>query len=224
MPHDESAPIGSDSGSALPSVPSARLALFLLTLCLTVSAAMHWLVYLPAVQQALVLPLPIRPTRVMSGEFQVKKSLQYRVGIELDRVLPSDRLDALIGEAIADKSNPESMILHLNWRLLRQGQVIASGKSEPDQGGHWGPTIGKTVGHFQGQPGQSYRLELTVLGDLTPLQSTKPRAVVELGLEHKKGPMLNTGLVFLLAFVIGFVSLLELILILYRRRKRSKST
>ena len=224
MAHDESAPIGSASGAAPPSLRSPRLPLFLLTLCLTVSAAIYWLDYLPAVQQALVLPLPIRPTRVMSGEFQVKKSLQYQVGIELDRVLPTDRLDALIGEAITKKVNPESMILHLTWRLLSQGQVIASGKSEPDQGGHWGPTIGKTVGHFQGQPGQSYRLELTVLQDLTPLQSANPRAVIELPMSDRKGPVLNTGLVFMFAFVVGFVSLLELILILYRRRKRSKST
>jgi len=221
MSQDEPAPIGSDSKTAL---PSTRLPLVLLTLCLTITAAVNWLYYLPAVQQPLVLPLPIRPTRVLSSEFQVNKPLQYQVEVELDRVMPSDRLNALIGETITSKSDPKSMILHLDWRLLSQGQLVASGKAEPDQGGGWGPTIHKSVGHFQGQPGRSYRLELTILSDLTPLQPANPRAVIQLHPSDTKGPMLNAGLVFLLALVVGLASLLELILVLYSRRKRSKFT
>ena len=207
----------------VPALPSPRYALIVLILSLTSMAAICWFILLPALERPLEMPLPITPKRVTSNEFQVNKPLPYRVGIQLNLEPPSPTLLDLIGENPESKTDPDDMILQLEWRLLSHGNVVASGKTTPEQGGPRNDsTFTKMTGHFQGQPNQPYLLEITVLRDLTPLEFAQPRAVVELSPMENQAPLLVAVGAYYLTICLAFGSLLALARVFYRRHKLNK--
>ena len=170
----------------------------------------------------LVLALPLEPGVVVSPVFRVSHGLQYLVELEVDRTLPFEELRCLLGEPQSGSAcDGSQQAVHLRWRISSQGSEIAHGASAYNQGAGYGPTIAKTLGAFEGRPGQQYRLEVTVLRSLRALEAAKPRVLVQLHPADLKGDLVMAVLLQILAVTLATGSIVWFGVAWYRSRVSS---
>ena len=149
----------------------------------------------------LLLSVPIQPGVVQSTPFQVDQTLPYLIELEVDRLLPFNELQCLLGEQPADQDcsgSPDTV--RLEWRIFQASKPVASGVSRPKSGAGYGPTLEKTLGTFDAERGVRYTLEVSVLRSLERLRPANPRVVVQLHPIHTKGA-------YVLSAALGYVAL-----------------
>jgi len=152
-------------------------------------------------------------------------SSDYRMGIEVERKLPHETLQCLLG--IKDyvpegqcKSIPP--VLHFNWTLTQNGRILESGSSDSILGGAYtDATVENQFGSFDGKRGQRYVLDLNILQDGSALSVAKPKLVI--GVSGFVNEDLAVGGLITLAWALFWCftgALIWLILLIAARRKK----
>lgn len=137
--------------------------------------------------RALTLPVDLKPGTTSSPEFRVDQKTRYLVELEVERNIPFDELNCLLGESTSRRPCAVKSVVDIQWTMMSGSKEIASGASRNEKGGGYGPTITKTLGRFEGSPRTPYVLKVASLMDGSALASANPRIVVQVHPMDYKG-------------------------------------
>ena len=132
----------------------------------------------------LALPVDLKLGVTRSAEFRVDQNVNYLVELEVERNIPFDELNCMIGESRKPCSVKP---VDIHWRLLNGPKEMAAGSSGNQTGGGYGTTITKTLGRFEGSPRTPYTLEVISFVDGSALAPANPRIVVQVHPMDYKG-------------------------------------
>jgi hypothetical protein len=130
---------------------------------------------------AIEKPISLTQGRVQTVKFKSNLKSRYLIEIEVDRKIPFDTLNCLLG---VEDIHPQSCtntpsVLEASWVLWSQGVIAAQGSTASYRGGAWSEnTIARQIGSFESEKGQQYTLELIVLADGSRLAVGDPRLKV----------------------------------------------
>lgn len=169
-------------------------------------------------------------------EFTAGLDATYALFIESERNIEFQRLECLLGMTTLQRSKicadaPE--VIDIDWRVLHDGQAVATGSSGNSSGGFYSGSIAREIGRFAAEKGQRYSVLLDIRRDGGELNATHPKLLVQTYPGAWKdavvGYMLASELrtigiaTFAAAGVLTLV-LTPLIGYLHRRCKRGKQT
>lgn len=169
--------------------------------------------------------------RVRSREFKVNLSESYRIEIEVEKKIPFDTLNCLLGmhmgqtsTKIGDCPNRPSVV-KAAWSLASKGQVVASGSSDDYRSGIWAnDTISRELGHFEGQSGHGYVLDVNILADGSVLAAGNPQLVVEVDLGFNEGMMVWSAILFLGSSLLVVIGVIVLVIASRKERRARRAS
>ena len=103
------------------------------------------------------MPISLHSGRILSPEFAISATTGYRVLIEMNRSLPFQRMECLLGLELWDsptKCRDIPEIDDLVWTVTSEGLTIAKGLSRDQKAGTYSNTISKILGSFEAQSGK----------------------------------------------------------------------
>ena len=128
----------------------------------------------------LEMPFDLKPGTLTSQEFQVHLEARYLIELEVDRNMPFDTLNSLLGPKLAQNNWSPEPVVEIEWTLTSGTREVASGSSQNEGGGRSGKTLLRTIGQFDGLPQTPYVLKVRSLLDGSVLAPANPRIVVVL--------------------------------------------
>lgn len=174
------------------------------------------------------IPLAMTIGHVRTAEFSVNVRSRYQIEIEVEKKIPFDTLNCLLGMAGATATPcPDAEVVNAGWKLFSGENIVREGSSADDRGGAWAnDTISREIGEFEGSPGGHYRLEVDILTDGARLAAGNPRLKVSVSPDFLEGAGFLTalriapaaGMLLLIGFIVLTVSLLQ------NRRRRQHVT
>lgn len=185
-----------------------------------------WILYLETRRYVPIdIPVAMSVGHIGTREFTVNMSGRYEIEIEVQKKIPFDTLNCLLGMSpSAQKDCPDSpAVVNASWVLWSDGKIEQSGSSADDKGGAWASdTISREIGYFDGKPGHKYRLEVDILADGTRLAPRDPHFKVSITSDFVEGAMFTTAL--LIDPAAGVLVLIGVVLLIVsfakNRRKR----
>lgn len=137
-------------------------------------------------QRVLNMPVTLEKGMIRSPEFTVKKKA-YIIALQVDNALPRGQTQCMLGVRDAwEHDNCElvgfPLVVEAEWTLYADGQSVAQGKVRGTDT-HWESSdshTSKWIGHFMGEKGKKYVLEVNFTKDGTALRVANPRLVVKI--------------------------------------------
>jgi hypothetical protein len=166
----------------------------------------------------LQIPVELVDGREHAGEFTARWGVVYEIRLDTDRNLDLQEQNCLLGieTVVPERCAGISPELNVSWQVKSDGEVIARGESDDSQVGYWGPSMGKILGAFQAQGGQSYRVVATVGRTAPELQRSNPRLRIAVAPRERKWTYVWSGLLIVLATCLLLLAIV-LSLVLLRR-------
>jgi hypothetical protein len=197
-----------------------------------VGASGTWVLWLTTrTERPVNIPVSMAIGHVRTSEFKLNMSAPYTIGIEVQKTIPFDTLNCLLGMAMARASTAleecpdRPSVVKASWVLTSDGQTVAQGSSDDYRGGAWmNDSISRELGHFESQSGRRYVLDVSVLADGSSLALGNPRLKVEVHPEVYEGYMIWSAVLFLAASVLVLVGIILLIVSWRRNRGWRSST
>jgi hypothetical protein len=163
------------------------------------------------------LPITMAVGHIRTSEFKVNLSTTYLIEIEVQKKIPFDTLNCLLGLGMSETSSAlhectdRPSVVRASWRLTSIGQTIASGSADDERLGGWGnESISRELGRFQSQSGRRYVLDVDVLADGSALAPGNPRLKVEVHPAIYEDDAVSSAIVLLL---VGMLTLIGIILL-----------
>lgn len=128
------------------------------------------------------MPISLNGGHVRTREFKVNFKALYLVEVEVEKKIPYETLNCLLGveDIYPDKCKNIPSVVNVSWVLSSRGTVVALGSSLDSKGGSWTKdTIARQIGSFQSENGRQYTLDVDVLADGSSLTEGNPRLKVE---------------------------------------------
>ena len=130
------------------------------------------------------IPVSLSEGKVRTTEFGSKNREYYLILIRAQRRLPFADMNCMMGLDWGSSSSfncNRAPLLQADWQVIDGDQVAASGLAyEKGGGASTDRTLDRYLGHFEGQAGHRYVLEVRFTADGTPLNVTDPHLVVEI--------------------------------------------
>jgi hypothetical protein len=128
------------------------------------------------------LAIPLSVGSLPPIQFTTNLRALYLIDIEVERKLPFERLNCLLGVDTNEKrlaSCPEAPVIGASWVLSNHGVIVASSSTAENKGGVWAAdTIARQIGSFMSEK-QNYTLVVQILANGSVLASCSPRLKVE---------------------------------------------
>jgi hypothetical protein len=130
--------------------------------------------------EATEFPLNLQRGAASSSQFRVDSATEYSIDLDVDRTLPFEELNCLLGLEEAAPSGCGNIVspLDLEWQITARDASPISGDSRSVVEGGWGPQISRTIGRFAGDPAKTYTLRIESRQDASILDAAHPRVVV----------------------------------------------
>jgi hypothetical protein len=165
------------------------------------------------------IPISMAIGHVRTREFKLNLDMPYTIDIEVQKTIPVQTLNCLLGTRVVDSSGTfedcpdRPPVIKASWLLTSDGQIVAKGSSDDHRYGDWREdSISRELGNFQSQSGRRYVLDVDVLADGSALALGKPRLKVK----ADPGPFWNPPFQsFVLFFVMIVLVLIGSILIFF---------
>jgi hypothetical protein len=177
------------------------------------------------------MQVTLSPGHITTREFKVNISAPYVIEIVVQKNMPFDTLNCLLGIWSNSEREPRrcentSSVIEATWTLFSGTRIIAQGTSNGADGAVWaGSTISRDIGDFQGEYGRSYTLDVNILKDGSRLANCNPRLEVAVENEWAKGILfwrVTGNLVTTVLWLVGIPILL--ISVLRGHRKKTAAT
>ncbi|WP_421936739.1 hypothetical protein [Phenylobacterium sp.] len=136
---------------------------------------------------AVSFPIDLRPGVTSSPVFRAAYNEPYGVGLEVERVMPFETTNCLLGAR--DLTGPDyerpaycgdtPSPVDLEWVLYEGAQTVERGRAESGQAAAYGPTITRNLGTARLRPGHDYRIEVRSNRDASALAPARPRITLE---------------------------------------------
>jgi hypothetical protein len=145
------------------------------------------------------------PSVSRSPNFSIGPGGTYEIGLEVDRTMPFETLNCLVGWGEvrgSERCTGLPTMLDMNWKVFADGKLVAQGTSN-DMTSYNGTSMSlggwvsndamyRVIGHFQGTPGHNYTVEVELLNDIHPLAQAKPRLAIRVpSMEHEGNALLT---------------------------------
>lgn len=167
----------------------------------------NWYQWLP-----LSFPMDLRGgSHQQSSSFNVNFTSNYLIDIEVDRNLPFERLNCLLGIQPNPEQCSDKSVVDIRWSVLSLGEKIAHGTSDQERDGAWSSQISRTIGRFRGEKGHEYQINIESLKDASALRDANPRIVVRVHPFDSKGYHVVAQLLMWAGFVVVAASLVWLV-------------
>jgi hypothetical protein len=155
------------------------------------------------------VPISMAMGHVRTREFKVNLNALYIIEIEVQKKIPFDTLNCLLGLGTSATSSalqecPERpSVVRTSWTLTSDGRTVASGSSDDDREGDWGnESISRILGSFRSEDGRRYVLDVNVLADGSSLVPGNPRLKVRVHPMFYEDVMVGGTAISLIAFVL----------------------
>jgi hypothetical protein len=132
------------------------------------------------------VPISMTVGHIRTREFRINQNAPYTVDIEVEKTIPFETLNCLLGITMARTSTAleecpdRPSVVKASWQLTSGGQIVAQGSSDEYRSGAWmNGSISRELGHFESQSGRRYVLDVDVLADGSALAPGNPRLKVE---------------------------------------------
>lgn len=172
------------------------------------------------------LPISMAIGHVHTSEFKVNRNAPYDIELEVQKKIPFDLLNCLLGTSMAATSTDlqecpdRPSVVRMSWVLKSNGHVVARGSTDDHRVGAWaGDTISRDLGYFQTQSGRPYVLDVDVLKDGSALGPGNPRLKVKVSAAIYEDEVLGTAIVGVLAVGLALVGVI-LLLVPFTRIER----
>jgi len=129
------------------------------------------------------IPVSLAKGTVWTKEFGSKSSETYSVIIRAQRRLPFADMNCMMGVSWGESSSfncDREPLLQADWWLKEGDRVADSGSAYERTGGaSTDHTLEKYLGHFHGQAGHKYVVEVRFISDGSALNATNPHLIIE---------------------------------------------
>jgi hypothetical protein len=187
-----------------------------------------WILYLETRHLVPVkMPVAMSIGHIRTNEFTINIRAPYEIDVEVEKKIPFDTLNCLLGMSppLTKNCSDAPEVVNATWILSIDGKVSAQGSSVDDKGGAWAnDTISREIGRFDGEPGRKYRLDVDILTDGSRLARGNPRLTVSVVSDFVEGAMFETA--FLVYPIVGglvLAGLVMLIISFVRKRHPGRS-
>jgi hypothetical protein len=177
------------------------------------------------------IPVSMAIGHLRTREFKINLNALYTIDIEVQKTIPFDTLNCLLGTAMAPTStalqecSDRPSVVKASWVLTSNGQTVARGSSDDYRSGAWmNNAISRELGHFQSQSGRRYVLDVDVLADGSPLAPGNPRLKVEVHPMFYEDVMVGGAMLSLAAFVLVVIGAILLVISFVKNRRARNVT
>lgn len=172
------------------------------------------------------LPITMAVGHIRTPEFKVNLSATYLIEIEVQKKIPFDTLNCLLGLGMSDTSSAlqecpdRPSVVKASWKLTRNGQMVASGSSDDERLGGWGnDSISRYLGYFKSQSGQGYVLDVDVLADGSVLAPGSPRLKVQVNPGVYEDAAVWSAILLLVFGVLALIGVILLVISFIQNRR-----
>jgi|HubBroStandDraft_2_1064218.scaffolds.fasta_scaffold193379_2 hypothetical protein len=205
--------------------PTKLAGLILIGLAVAVYAA--WGVWLATRTEVPVsLPITMAIGHIRTPEFKVNLNTTYLIEIEVQKKIPFDTLNCLLGLGMSDTSSAlqecpdKPSVLNASWKLTSNGQMVARGSSDDERFGDWGSdSISRQLGRFQSQSGRRYVLDVDVLADGSALAPGNPRLKVQVHPGVYEDDAVWSAILLLVVGVLALIGVILLVISFIQNRR-----
>jgi len=177
------------------------------------------------------VPISLAVGHVRTREFKVNLNTLYIIEVEVQKKIPFDALNCLLGLGTSSTSSAlqecpdRPSVVKASWTLTSDGRTVASGSSDDNREGDWGnDSISRILGSFHSKEGRRYVLDVNVLADGSSLVLGNPRLKVRVHPMFYEDLMVGGAAISLIAFVLVLTGgILLLISFVKNRRTRNMS-
>lgn len=168
--------------------------------------------------------IDLRPgVTTRSPLFSVNLTTNYLIELEVERNLPFEQLNCLlgVGEAVdLKKCQTTPSPVDLKWSVITSsGRQVAQGDSELKHDGAWSNTIiGRTIGEFHGEKGGEYIAQVESLRDASVLAIANPRITIRVHSIQSKTHYVVAGVGIWIGVLLASIGLLWLAIKVLRRK------
>ena len=153
--------------------------------------------------QPATFPINLHPGQTESSRFRVDIDADYLIDLEVDRALPFDQLNCMLGISPGTPQACESgSSVDIRWRVTSSNTVVAKGSSQGPASGAWGATVSRTLGSFPGRRSNDYVLQIESLKDSSALSPANPRVAVHVHPMHSKDRLIVAQSLFWVCFAV----------------------
>jgi hypothetical protein len=171
------------------------------------------------------MPITLSPGRVATREFRVNVDALYDIEIEVQKKIPFDTLNCLLGISInaGSKCQDTPSVVEATWTLFSGDQITARGTSSGSDGAvRGGLSISRGLGDFHGDNGRRYILELKFLKDGSRLAVCDPHLKVFVTREQAQGIQIMRAFVLFAAIALCSSGIAVFFYsILYKRQQKA---
>jgi hypothetical protein len=207
--------------------PSSRAKLIGgLLICCGIAPYGTWMLWLTTRTNVPVnMPISMSIGRVQTPFFKLNRDAPYDIEIEVQKKIPFDVLNCLLGTAMAPTSTEltecpnQPSVVKIAWVLESEGQIVSTGSTDTYRRGAWGNySVARELGYFQGKKGQRYVLNLEVLTDGTALLPGNPRLKVGVDPSVYEGDLVGNAILLLVMLLFGLTGSIVLLISFFRNR------
>jgi hypothetical protein len=199
----------------------------LIFVCVGIGVYGTWVLWLTTrTERPVNIPISMSIGHVRTREFKLNINAPYTIEVEVQKNIPFDTLNCLLGMTMAPRSTdlqecPDSpSVVKASWVLTSNGQVVAQGSSDDYRSGAWmNDSISRELGHFQSQSGRRYVLDVDVLADGSSLAPGNPRLKVEVHPEVYEGNIVWSYILFLAMGAVVLVGAIFLVVSFIKDRR-----
>jgi hypothetical protein len=172
------------------------------------------------------IPIKMVVGHVNTPTFKVNRNARYDIEIEVQKRIPFETLNCLLGTAMKPSSTDlqecpdKPSVVKASWVLISDGQIVAHGSSDDHRYGAWGnDSIARELGSFQSESGRSYALGVDVLSDGSALAPGNPHLKIEVFPSVYEDEMVGGALVMLGSMLLVLIGGILLLVSFVRNRR-----
>jgi hypothetical protein len=211
---------------------SRTKALGFIFICVGIASYGGWILWLSTrANRPVIIPISMAVGHVRTQSFKVNRNAIYEVEIEVQKTIPFDSLNCLLGTAMARTSTTwqecpdRPSVVKASWVLTSNGQTVARGSTDTFKSASWGnDSISRVLGQFHSQSGRPYVLDVDILADGTSLGPGNPHLKVEVSSVVYEDESVETVILFLLTIVPVLIGASLLLVSFVRNRAARRLT
>jgi hypothetical protein len=207
----------------------------LIFVCVGVTCYGTWALWLfTRINRPVNVPIAMTVGHVRTPVFKVNRAAFYDIEIKVQKTIPFEILNCLLGTAMAQSSTDlqecpdKPSVVKASWILSSDGKIVAQGSTDDLRSGAWeNNSISRELGFFKSQKGRPYVLDVDVLAGGSSLAAGNPHLEVEVSPAVYEDEMVLGAILFFLAaglILVGMVTSLAAFVKTWRARRLTDPT
>lgn len=211
----------------LPAQPSRLKLVGLIFTCVGIGLfGTYFLWLITRINRPVDIPVSMTVGHVRTPVFKVNRNALYDIEIEVEKKIPFETLNCLLGTTMATRSTDlvecpdKPSVVKISWVLMSNGETVARGSTDEYRSGAWrNDSISRELGTFTSESGRYYLLDVDVLADGSSLAPGNPHLKVEVSPAVYEDEAVGGAILFLLCIVLVLMGVVLLLVWFFRNRR-----